>query len=268
MVLTAQNPMDRFKEMSKQYAEGEKNRTFNALVYGQIGTGKTLLSTTCRKPVLFHSFDPGGTTTIRKHIATGDIIPDTRFEVDDTKSPSAFMLWEKEIELLQKQNAFTQIGTLYLDSITTWFDTMLRAILLKQGRVDMQIKDWGIALTTAKNYINLLANLPCDFITTGHIGINKDEVTGKNETSLLLPGSSKEKLFMYFDEVYVALTQKRAKGETYKLLTGNDGYYKARTRLGEGGLLDRYEDPSIKGILKKVGLPTDDICIPTEDKKI
>jgi hypothetical protein len=72
-----------------------KNKSFNALIYGSMGSGKTNITRTCRGPVLIHSFDPGGTKTVRDEIEKGKIYADTRFEIEDPFKPTAFVLWDK-----------------------------------------------------------------------------------------------------------------------------------------------------------------------------
>jgi ABC-type phosphate transport system ATPase subunit len=50
-----------FDRVKQYYAdEAERQQTLNALICGDSGSGKTSLLRTCRRPILVHSFDPGG----------------------------------------------------------------------------------------------------------------------------------------------------------------------------------------------------------------
>jgi len=61
-----------------------------------------------------------------------------------------------------------------------------------------------------------------------------------------------------FDEVYVMDPKKTSDGVKYRVLTQNTGTYTARSRLAKGGLLSMYEEPDIKGILRKAGMDVSD----------
>ena len=98
---------------------------------------------------------------------------------------------------------------------------------------------------------------PCHVFVTGHIGLMKDEVSGKMETGLLMYGKLSEKVPLVFDEKYVTRVKSSSSGVSYELLTRNDGYYKAETRMG-GGKFDPAETPNVKALLRKAGRPTDD----------
>lgn len=254
---TGKTAHKRLEELRTLYASDQKNNTFNALIYGDSGTGKTRLLDTCRKPVLVHSFDPGGTKTIRTAISKGSIIVDTRFEQENKLQPDTFRLWEKEVMSLYKEKVFETLGTFALDSMTLWFEALQKEVMRINKIDQLRIQDWGTIYNTVRDWINWLCALPCDVIITGHIDIDKDEVTGKNETTLLLAGASKRKIPIFFDEMYVAISKPSPTGPVYSLLTQSDGYYKAKTRLG-GGVFLKQEEPNIKKMLAKIGYPTED----------
>jgi len=229
-------------------------RSFNALIMGNVGTGKTRLASTCRFPVLLHSFDPGGSTTkaLQPFIQKGDIIVDSRFEIDDGKKPKAFKLWESEIAVLKQMGMFDEIGTFYVDGLTSIGSAIMNYILANASRANSvpQQQDYLLQQITLTNLIKDLVNLPCDVIMTGHIGTDKDEVTGKMVSSLFVSGKLTIKIPMLFSELYIAVTKATSKGVDYKLLTTADGLYQARTRIGEG-VFDTFEEPNIKALLRK-----------------
>jgi len=225
------------------------------LVYGDFGTGKTTLLTTAPKPIWVHSFDPGGTTTaaLQPLIESGDLIV-TDFSGDSYLSPTKFREWEAEFKQLRADKSFQHFGTFVIDSLTKWADAMMFAIVQKGGFKNdgiPQPRDYLIQQMTAVDYLGLLCDIPCNFICTGHIGLTKDEVTGKLETGLLLAGQLSNKVPLVFDEKW--LTRVEGKQDVrYVLQTRNDGYYKAETRMG-GGKFERFEEPHFRKLLKKAG---------------
>lgn len=252
---------EELQKIRDMYYSGTGATSYNAIVYGDIGTGKTNLFRTCRMPVFIHSFDPGGTKTLKDEIDKGRIIVDNRFEVDDAKKPTAFRLWEKELDRLRGSDFFTKIGTFGIDSATTWGDAIMSAILKAQGRAGgvPQLQDYLVQMNTMRDYMKIFTSLPCDCILTAHVDIDKDEFTGRIVAGPMVTGKMKDKLPLLFDEMYVSVAKESSKGIEYSLLTRHTGFYKARTRLGREGRFDTYEEQNIKGLLKKAGMSTDDL---------
>ena len=249
---------ERLKALRAAYSSDTNNQTFNCLLYGDSGTGKTRSLRTCVKPVLTHVFDPGGEKTNLDQIREGSIIADTQFQQENKDRPDLFIKWEKEVMALKKAGVFDTIGTYAIDSFTLWFEALMKAILVKERIEQLRIQDWGTIYNVTRDWVNWLCALPCNVVLIGHIDIDKDEVTGRNETTFLLAGSIKRKLPIFFDEMYVTTAKTSSTGTDYKFLTRSDGYYKAKTRLGGDGKLDKLEEPDFKKILKKIGLPFED----------
>lgn len=248
-----------FNEIRETYASDPRNKTFNSLVYGHPGTGKTFSLRTARKPVLIHSFDPGGTESVSDEINKGTILADTRFEGD--MHPSTFRRWEQEFNRLQKNGVFEHVGTYVLDSITSWCDVLLAEIMRREGVNDIvpRLRDYMIQIKTAADYMKEMTILPCDFIAIGHIDVQKDEVSGRTITTLMTTGKLKTKLPLLFDEVYVADTKQKSDGIKYFFLTQNDGRYKARSRMAkEGNGIKPNMPQDYKNILSEAGYDTSD----------
>jgi hypothetical protein len=233
--------------------------SYNALIMGLTGTGKTRILSTCRTPILHHSFDPGGSKTeaIKRMIAKGSLISDIRFEVDDARSATAFKLWDEEMPKLKQMGIFDHLGTFALDGLTSLGTAVMNQILREAGRSNgiPQQSDYLKQQLVLVNIIKDLMSLPCDVIMTGHIGMDKDEVTGKMTSSLFVSGKLVVKIPMLFDEIYITVAKETSKGVEYKLLTSIDGNLQARTRIGGEGKFERFEEPDIKLLLKKAGYP-------------
>lgn len=259
------NVQTEFEEIRKMYDSAAYNKTFNAIIYGDMGSGKTNLLRTCRKPVLVHSFDPGGTKTIRDEIVAGSIVVDSRFEQEDPKDPKAFDLFDKEYHRLKKGGMFDQIGTYAIDSATTWAASAMNLVLKKAGRPGGQPfqQDYLPAMTMIENAIRDMTGLPCDCVLICHEDVDKDEGSGRMFVGPLFVGKLKVRVPALFDEVYHAEAKETSGSVVYSLLTRSTGLYKARTRLGKGGIFDVREVQDIKALLKKAGFDTSDKQLTT-----
>jgi len=249
-----------FEEIRALYNSQAQQKSFNALVYGDFGTGKTQVLKTCRRPIHVDSFDPGGTKTVRDEIKAGWILADTRYEVEDPMKPTAFELFDKEYHRRKRDGYFDAIGTYVIDSATTWANAAMNLILRKAGRLGGPPfqQDYLPAMSMIENAIKDMTTLPCDVILTAHLDVDKDEATGRMFVGPMFVGKLKQRIPLLFDELYCAQIKKSAAGEQYILLTKSDGIFKARTRLGKGGIFDAAEVPDIKALLKKAGYPTED----------
>ncbi len=256
-------PLDIKKEMEdlrKMYEDSAHQKAYRALIYGGLGTGKTNLIRTCRMPALVHSFDPGGTKTIRDEIKTGKIFADTRFEVEDAERPTAFEAWDKEYDRLKSGGIFDKIGTYVIDSATTWSQSAMNVTLKKAGRAGgtPQQNDYLPTMVMLEAAIKDICSLPCDVILIAHEDVDKDEITGRMMIGPAFIGKLKTRIPILFDEIYCATAKETSGGVKYTLLTRATGLYRARTRLGKGGLFDTYEEQDIKLLLKKAGYDTND----------
>jgi hypothetical protein len=245
-----------FKDIMDIYDSDVTVDTFNALVYGDIGSGKTYLAKTCPGPVLIHSFDPGGSKSINDVIGDDKGIYVERFETEDSKKPTEYARWEKKFDALRNEGFFENVGTFILDSVTTWSESMMNEILKRQGRQGgiAQLMDWQVQMNTIRDTIKRICALPCNCIVIGHIELDKDEVTGKMITNPMITGKMKAKMPLLFDEIYVTLTKETRQGVEYQLLTQSNGLYRARTRLGKGGVFEAFEEPNITKLLNKAGI--------------
>jgi len=245
------------EKLKKMYADDPRSKTFNGIVYGGIGTGKTSLLKTCRKPLHVDSFDPGGTKVLD---GVEEIYKDTRFEVENPSKPSMAKLWDEEYSRRKKMGYFDSLGTYVIDSMTTWAQCIMYEVMKKAGRSGGQPfqNDWLPQMTIIENALRDFVSLPCDCILIGHDDSDKDEATGRMFVGLMITGKLKRRVPLLFDEIYCAQTKETSAGIQYQLLTRATGMYQARTRLGKGGELDTYEEPDIKKILKKVGYDTAD----------
>lgn len=253
---------DYFSELKNKYKENQAKKV-NALVIGDYGTGKTSLAATCPKPVLFHSFDPGGTRTavLQPFIENGDIIVES-FELDDWMHPFAYKAWERSFLKLKKNNMFDRVGTYFLDSLTQWVVSLMYFIqqvgmgkgITGHAGIAPYLSDYLWQQLHAGNILRKdIMTLPCHVVCTGHLHMRQDDLTGQMHTTLLMWGKIADQIPLVFDEKWIA----RVRGIKHVLQTKSDGLYHAETRIG-GGKFKRNEVTSFRYLLKKAGVPCED----------
>lgn len=249
------------EKLQKMYLENPRSESFNALVLGESGSGKSFLVRTARKPIHIDVFDPGGTINLIDLIKKGEIVPDTRWENEDPVAPRAFRDWEIAMKERIKTGYFNHFATYVLDSSTTWSDAIMNQILKTeglQGQPPRWAHDYVPQKVKIQNWIKVLLQLPCDFILTGHLEGTKDEVSGRMSYRYMTTGKASVTIPLLFDEIYVMDPKQSSKGVEYRILTQSTGTHIARSRLARQGLLSQYEEPDIKKMLKKCGFKTED----------
>lgn len=245
------------EDLKKQFAPEPKvvRRKANILLAGDMGTGKTQALATARRPIWIHSFDPTGMDTIREQIDNNDdIVSDERFEKPG--DPNTFILWDKVFHQMKNSKAFDKIGTFALDSATTWGDSIMSWVLQQAGRLGKAPwqNDYPDQMARINAAILSLMELPCDVIFIAHLDLMKNDVTGQIHTVPMITGKLRSKVPTLFSEVWIATRKSSPDGSKYQILTQTDGHYNARTRLGNNGKLDKWEEPNITNMLKKCGL--------------
>lgn len=260
----------------KYYEEDERQKGFNLLLLGEMGTGKTFILRTCRKPVWIDSFDPGGTKGLRKWIEKGEIIVDTQYENEDPFNPTAYRLWRSNFKKRYSAGFFNEIGTYCIDSSTTFAAAVMNWQLSggdesnakdRSGMAPRFTHDYTPQKIEMQNYISKSLNVPCDFILTGHLQMKEKKIGERKDGEAIMDikfrymavGQAAVFIPLKFDEVYIALADE-GPGNVIRrrLLLDATGEYLARSRLKADGLLETFEKPDIKAILRKVGMDTVD----------
>ena len=247
-------------EIRAMYESDPKQNSFNLLLTGESGTGKSILLSTSRKPCHIDSFDPGGTKGLRKEIAKGEIIADTRWENDDPFKPTVWHAWVKETQSRIKMGYFDHLGTYAIDSGTKFADAIMNSVLMaagKAGETPRFTHDYQPQKTQLLNWVKYMMRLPCDFVFTGHLEQHKDDVTGALTYRYMSVGKAMVLVPLEFDEVWTTITKPTSKGPEYKIITQHTGPYLASSRIGRN-VFDTFETPDIKYLLKKASLPCDD----------
>ena len=261
-------PTNFLDEIREAYAHSATQRSYNLLLCGQSGTGKTrMVGKTAIPPVLFFSFDPGGTKNLKPEISAGRVVVDPTFEGDD--SPDVYNKFVKRFDMMAKDNFFDRFGTVCVDSLSTLGVSMMNLILHRNivaplseknkaavtamaQRGIIQLSDYQAFWDMTRRLVARMTRLSSDVILTAHLQEDKDELTGGLRFLVAVPGQGKYQLPNMFDEIWTAQTRTVGSKTTYRVLTVNDGSYTNRSRLPEGKL-DKFEAPDIQAIFTKAG---------------
>ena len=245
------------QEKWASYAQG-----VNMFVYGDVGTGKTSLAATCPKPILIHSFDPGGSraSKLQPLIDNGECIVDTSFEMSaesDWKKPQLFNKWLSVMDTLRDIGLFDNVGTFVIDTATAMADACMNECLKSNGRTGGR-PEWGTyfeMIPRMTQALGAVCSLPCTVLVTGHMYKSVDDHKGVTERMFLAPGQSSIKVPALFDEKYVAMTEENKQTEEieYFLLTEPYETYHACTRIG-GEAFDLMEEADICKMFDKAGV--------------
>lgn len=253
------------EEIRSMYKDARTSKYFRALIFGDVGTGKTTLLKTCPKPIHVDSFDPGGTTSIRKQIEEGWIIADVRYEDEDPKDPKALKLYDEILDKRIAEGYFNYFGTYALDSLTTFGDAGLNYILKKNGRpggIPQAGKgsdnDYVKQQSAIEPILRKLLNLPCHVIFIAHPDMRESDTTKVKSIGPKVYGQLATKLPLLFSEIYCAQAKEVQNGIEYSLLTRQTGYWRCRSRLAATGKIDMYETQDIKKLLAKADFDNSD----------
>lgn len=261
----ALNVEKELREVQEVYEDISGMVRYNALVYGDSGTGKTWSLRTARKPVLMDVFDPGGETTLRRLLDGHEgIFADTRWQQEDASHPSAYADWESTFERRRRGDLFEGIGTYCIDSLTTWAEALMNYIQKEEGSLGdtPRQRDYLIQMRTIRDVIKVCTGLPCDFIITGHVHMVKDDVSGRTLSAPLITGKLSQRIGILFDEMYYAEAKNTREGTNYQWLTKNDGSHIAKSRLASEEEIPTHADQDFKKILRAAGLDDNDLPIP------
>lgn len=152
------------------------------LLYGQSGSGKTLLSAQFPKP-LFLACDPG---------KLGGALTAKKFKPKFVKIES----WEQLQTLLPtlKKYAGKEFKTVVVDSISYLQRTLMQSILNRIGKEIPRFEEWNLNAERLRRFINQIAEFPCHVVFTAVEDYTKDEVTGKLYGGPNLPGKLAKEL--------------------------------------------------------------------------
>lgn len=255
----------RFEDLQKSYLNDHSKDTFKIVVLGTKGAGKTTFACTGRRPIYMYSFDPDGPRTVKDLIESGELTV-IDCEEERIQSPRAYKKFKQQFDQDIESGLLNKMGTVIIDSMTTFSDAALHKVQLNAGRPGqkVQLQDYGEHVQMIMEVMTDLMNLEADVVLCGHLLALVDQVTEKIVYDLLTAGRlARVKPPILFSEVYTLLTKRNDNKTMFPtglervLLTVTDGTYPGTTRHGAKGRFDIVEKPDIMHLRKKAGLSTE-----------
>lgn len=297
---------EQFQILRENYEISKRTKYFRGFIYGRVKTGKTVALTTLPRPILIHSFDPGGLDSIREIIdePNSEIYP-VEFDINNTKlgerhnysnlePADVYTLWKDEFEFMRRERLFEHFASYVIDSATTFFSAMTDYIVatapIPRGSADRLLdvdpiqSDYKLIKTLAIGVAGNILALPCHFIMTGH-KIEKDEGEGRFTETIALTPATRASILPLFSEIYIADVIKKYVADKQ---TGEEHEVKQflfRTEHGKTGLtagsrstnfskgepskvLPKFVKQDFKLIFKTIGLEFKDKIAEQEAPKI
>lgn len=199
-----------------QLSEIKTEANLKVLVFGNSGSGKTCLAAGFPGPILYLDFDGKVDSAALFHRSSPELLKaiDVRQlqrQLGEQRDPIAELMTIIRDELVPGQKNGFKFKTLVLDSITT-FSAMtlihimrtnpgIKRVVNKQGEQPC-MQDFGILKREFARLIPGLISLNCNVVMLGHIGTDKDELTGELVRGPLMDGSFAKELPIYFKEVW------------------------------------------------------------------
>lgn len=214
------------------------NRKF--LLVGNSGAGKTYLCGSYTKgPIHFYMTDPGGENTLRdfiKNRSKHSPITITKISMVENTFKEVWDFIQKD----HKRGFFKEMaeknGLVVMPDSFTTFAMMAVEYVAKQNGRDlltadktrgMRIQDWGSVTQWMKTFISFINSLPCAVVATAHLHIDKDKEGDIVSRVPLMPGSFRNTIGLFFDEVYLLETR----GNNYVINFKETGRFEAKSRL-------------------------------------
>ncbi len=268
------------EEIDQQYKEmmGEST-AISILLMGIYGSGKTRCACTGRLPILVDVFDPKGSVIFHTDPYLNELrkvgkIKLRPFWKENSQAPTEYMRWEKQWQEDCKSGFLSLFGTYVIDSGTTWIEAMGNYISKTQGgkrdyklgsRIltgNLEIQDYIPMYNMILDAMKLSSSHGCDFIYTAHLLTIEDEITGRITAVLDTYKRLKSKIPKLFSEKYVMNKRESGTGVKHELLLHSTGKFEASSQLMASGKIKDVEEPNLKELLKKAGLPVEDKPIP------
>jgi hypothetical protein len=242
--------------------------TFTApsfLVMGVGGAGKTTLATTGRLPILYDMFDPKGMILFHTHPDLIKLREEGKviirfFGKEESHKPTEYIKWEKQWQADCRSGFLSHFGTYCIDSGTSMIEAISNQIIVSKGgkrlnSFNLEIQDYNLIYSLVMDLVKLSSSQGCDFIYLAHAYDYQNELTQEITTDIDTYNRLRPKIRKCFSEKYFIVARKSPGGIKYELLTKSAGRYTASTQLHG---LNPVEEPNIKKLLQKAGLPTED----------
>lgn len=230
---------------------------FKGLVYGDAGTGKTVLASQFPGPIEYWDFDGKISSAVRYLPTIGKKDQLEQIDVYQFSSlppKERIPAWEKRSQMIDQLQLTKQplpFKTLVLDSLTMFSHYIMEDYILRsQPGIKRALpginalQDYQLYDKHMTRIITGLLGMPCNIVVIGHIETQKDENTGAIVRQPLAAGAKLVgKLPAWFEEVYIARVMPDGKRQ---LQTQPGEGYVARGQRG----LPKFVDMNVEVLLK------------------
>jgi len=263
------------EEIQKIYKEmmGEQI-AIAILLMGAPGSGKTTFSCTGRLPILVDCFDPKGSVLFHTNPVFKKLISEGKLLVrlyinEDSQNPTEYLKWEKQWRKDCETGFLKLFGTYVIDTGTTWIESMVNYVARQKGRLyklpgrkaltgNLEIQDYIPIYNMIMDTVKMSASHGCDFIYVAHLLPIVDDVLGKVMYVLDTYKGLRTKIPKLFSEKYVITKEQKGIALEHHLLLRATGKFEASSQLQSSGKLHDREEPDLKKLLEKAGLPVED----------
>jgi len=213
-------------------------------VYGDSGTGKTVLGSTF-PDVCFVDCN-GGLLSVRNSSASYISCPAT----GDHK---AMQTIRDAVNLIDQDNS---IKSIVIDSMSEVAKAAMDWVQFKNQNVggNPNFEDWRVFFRVLEDFIVKVRSMNKHCLFIAHESIDRDEPTGKIFCRPAIQGQMKLKFASYFDEFYHAeVEQPPGQDYKYRLLARPSSIYVAKSRLLKDTSTAYIENPSFATLFKMIG---------------
>ena len=248
-----------FDRIYSEYKNKASGEFYSCLVIGVAGAGKTSFVATAPRPILIDSFDPRGTFVLREQIEKKEVYVRQYWD-ENSKKPSQYAKWESQWEKDIASGFLENFATYSIDSATTFINAMTNEVARRFGRTNNlpAIQDYMLMYNLVRDMVKITSTRRVNFILTGHSVFVQDELSGEITVELDTYKKLKSQIPLLFTEKYVIVVKQTGGKARRVLLTAPQGRYMASTQLGSGGKFNTEEEPDLRNLLKKAGLPYED----------
>lgn len=218
------------------------------LVYGRVGTGKTVFASSFPGRKYIADFDVKLSSAAEFH--RGNTAKLAEIEYDEYRGPGAFERFDNWLRGATKlaEGADFPFTLVAVDSLTELIASMLEDFVGKNGAIQRTRTSNGpiacmldyraISLQVRQLFARLFA-LPCHVVVLAHLRTEKDELSGQIVNGPEGPAGIVTHLQIIFEEVYRSYVEGEGDKRRYLAQTQANAQYPARSQIkGLPGTID------------------------------